>query len=114
MCIRDRLSTVVMRIISKSFEVSARKITQRYFNCIFEKNSLKGLFGQNTKKLKISKLWRDFLYLKKLALNKVAYHANNWNGSRKCGDQINISTRICKSPKHKTKGLKTKANTSLV
>ena len=35
----------------------------------FEKNSLKGLFGQNTKKLKILKLSRDFRYLQKLVLN---------------------------------------------
>ena len=39
-----------------------------YFNYVFENNSLKGLFGQNMKKLKILKLSRDFRYLQKLAL----------------------------------------------
>ena len=38
------------------------------FNCIFENNSLKALFGQNIKKLKILKLSRDSRYLQKLAL----------------------------------------------
>ena len=42
-----------------------------YFNYIFEDNSLKGLFGQNMKKLKILKLSRDFRYLQKLALNII-------------------------------------------
>ena len=39
-----------------------------YLNYVFENNSQKGLFGQNTKKLKILKLSRDFRYLQKLAL----------------------------------------------
>ena len=39
------------------------------FNCIFEYNSLKALFGQNMKKLKILKLSPDSRYLQKLALN---------------------------------------------
>ena len=39
------------------------------FNCIFENNSLKALFGQNMKKLKILKLSPDSRYLQKLALN---------------------------------------------
>ena len=39
------------------------------FNYVFENNSLKGLFGQNAKKVKISKLSRDSRYLQKLALN---------------------------------------------
>ena len=39
------------------------------FNCIFENNSLKTLFGKNMKKLKILKLSPDFRYLQKLALN---------------------------------------------
>ena len=39
-----------------------------YFNCVFENNSLKGLFGQNMKKLKISKLSQDFRYLQEVAL----------------------------------------------
>ena len=38
------------------------------FNCIFENNSLKALFGQNMKKLKILKLSSDSRYLQKLAL----------------------------------------------
>ena len=38
------------------------------FNCIFENNSLKALFGQNMKKLKILKLSPDSRYLQKLAL----------------------------------------------
>ena len=39
------------------------------FNCIFENNSLKALFGQNMKKVKILKLSPDFWYLQTLALN---------------------------------------------
>ena len=42
------------------------------FNCIVENNSLKALFGQNMKKLKILKLSPDSRYLQKLALNFVA------------------------------------------
>ena len=38
------------------------------FNCTFENNSIKALFGQNMKKLKILKLAPDFRYLQKLAL----------------------------------------------
>ena len=38
------------------------------FNCIFENNLLKALFGQNMKKLKILKLSPDSRYLQKLAL----------------------------------------------
>ena len=38
------------------------------FNCIFENNSLKALFGQNMKKLNILKLSPDSRYLQKLAL----------------------------------------------
>ena len=41
-----------------------------YFNYVFENNSLKGLFGQNKKKLKVL---QDSRYLQKLALN-------GWNG----------------------------------
>ena len=41
----------------------------RSFNCIFENNSLKSLFGQNIKKVKILKLSLDSRYLQKLALN---------------------------------------------
>ena len=41
----------------------------RIFNCIFENNSLKALFGQNMKKVKILKLSPDSRYLQKLALN---------------------------------------------
>ena len=41
------------------------------FNCIFENNSLKALFGQNMKKLKILKLSPDSRYLQKLALKNV-------------------------------------------
>ena len=40
------------------------------FNCIFENNSLKALFGQNMKKVKILKLSPDSRYLQKLTLNK--------------------------------------------
>ena len=40
------------------------------FNCIFENNSLKALFGQNMKKVKILKLSPDFRYLQQLALNE--------------------------------------------
>ena len=43
---------------------------EKNFNCIFENNSLKALFGQNIKKLKILKLSPDSRYLQKLALNK--------------------------------------------
>ena len=39
------------------------------YNYVFENISLKGLFGQNKKKLKILKLSRDSRYLQKLALN---------------------------------------------
>ena len=39
------------------------------FNCIFENNSLKALFRQNMKKVKILKLSPDSRYLQKLALN---------------------------------------------
>ena len=39
------------------------------FNCIFENNSLKALFGQNMRKVKILKLSLDSRYLQKLALN---------------------------------------------
>ena len=45
-----------------------------YFNCVFENNSLMGLFGQNMKKLKILKLSRDSRYLQKLALKFVNKH----------------------------------------
>ena len=38
------------------------------FNYVFENNWLKRFFGQNTKKLKILKLSRDFRNLQKLAL----------------------------------------------
>ena len=38
------------------------------FNCIFENNSLKALFGQNMKEVKILKLSPDSRYLQKLAL----------------------------------------------
>ena len=41
------------------------------FNCIIENNSLKALFGQNMKKVKILKLSPDFRYLLKLALNSI-------------------------------------------
>ena len=43
------------------------------FNCIFENNSLKALFGQNTKKLKILKLSPDSRYLQKLALKLKSF-----------------------------------------
>ena len=39
-----------------------------YFNYVFENNSLKGLFGENKKKLNILKLSRDARYLQKVAL----------------------------------------------
>ena len=45
-----------------------RALGNRSFNCIFENNSLKGLFRQNMKKLKILKLPPDSRYLQKLAL----------------------------------------------
>ena len=48
------------------------------FNCIFENNSLKALFGQNIKKLKILKLSPDSRYLQKLALKKL----------QKCGKKL--------------------------
>ena len=38
------------------------------FNCIFENNSLKALFAQNMKKMKILKLSLHFRYLQKQAL----------------------------------------------
>ena len=46
------------------------------FNCIFENNSLKALFGENMKKLKILKLSPDSRYLQTLALkfsNRVTF-----------------------------------------
>ena len=43
---------------------------EKNFNCIFENNSLKALFGQNIKKLKILKLSPDSRYLQKLALKE--------------------------------------------
>ena len=46
------------------------------FNCIFENNSLKALFGQNIKKLKILKLSPDSRYLQKLALKLDAMLKN--------------------------------------
>ena len=51
------------------------------FNCIFENNSLKGLFRQNMKKLKISQLAPDFRYLQKLALKtpESIRKLNNFN-----------------------------------
>ena len=42
-------------------------------NCIFENNSLKALFGQNIKKLKILKLSPDSRYLQKLALKMETF-----------------------------------------
>ena len=44
-----------------------------YFEYVFENNSLKGLFGQNTKKLKILKMSRDVRYLQKLAPKVAQY-----------------------------------------
>ena len=38
----------------------------------FENNSLKALFGQNMKELKVLKLSPDSRYLQKLALNKLS------------------------------------------
>ena len=46
------------------------------FNCIFENNSLKALFGQNIKQLKILKLSPDSRYLQKLALNSEVVHSD--------------------------------------
>ena len=43
------------------------------FNCIFENNSLKALFGQNMKKVKILKLSPDSRYLQKLALKVLKF-----------------------------------------
>ena len=43
------------------------------FNCIFENKSLKGLFRQNMKKLKISQLAPGFQYLQTLALKTIIY-----------------------------------------
>ena len=49
------------------------------FNCIFENNSLKALFGENMKKLKILKRSPDSRYLQTLSLKlrelKVYLHA---------------------------------------
>ena len=45
------------------------------FNCIFENNSLKALFGQNMKKLKILKLSPDSRYLQNLALKHATMTA---------------------------------------
>ena len=44
--------------------------------CIFENNSLKALFGQNMKKLKILTLSPNFRYLQKLALNFFKHFVN--------------------------------------
>ena len=41
------------------------------FNCFFESNSLKALFGQKMKKLKILKLSPDSRYLQELALKSI-------------------------------------------
>ena len=49
------------------------------FNCIFENNSLKALFGQNMKKVKILKLSPDFRYLQKLALKGLWEGYTNTN-----------------------------------
>ena len=49
------------------------------FDCIFENNSLKALFGQNIKKLKILKLSPDSRYLQKLALNSLLCSLHNWS-----------------------------------
>ena len=57
------------------------------FNCIFENNSLKALFGLNMKKLKILGLSPDFRYLPKLALKvfmvkinftTISFESNWW------------------------------------
>ena len=45
------------------------------FNCIFENNSLKALFGQNMKKLKILKLSPDSRYLQNLAIEHATMTA---------------------------------------
>ena len=60
------------------------------FNCIFESNSLKALFGQNIKKLKILKLSPDFRYLQKLALKMQK------------SMQKNVSTTHCSCSMQKT------------
>ena len=51
------------------------------FNCIFENNSLKALFGQNMKKVKILKLSPDSRDLQKLALNFHVQFTNKNVGS---------------------------------
>ena len=51
------------------------------FNCIFENNSLKALFGQNIKKLKILKLSPDSRYLQKLALNMSRLVGQEYDGA---------------------------------
>ena len=62
------------------------------FNCIFENNSLKALFGQNMKKLKILKLSPDSRYLQKLALKQLRPRAQG----------ITIATGMCEAERMRT------------
>ena len=76
-------------------------------NCIFENNSLKALFGQNMKKVKILKLSPDSRYLQKLALNNVLFllsfliqstpDNSNLQGNRKKVRVIGSSKKIAES-----------------
>ena len=61
-----------------------------YFNYVFENNSLKGLFGENKKKLKILKLSRDSRYLQKLALKTFREKKNQNKGWFRSGSLVNI------------------------
>lgn len=77
------------------------------FNCIFENNSLKALFGQNMKKLKILKLSPDSRYLQKLTLKTVMQKVLvfwNWASShlnqqqerwRRCANQSLSCWTVC-------------------
>ena len=59
------------------------------FNCIFENNSLKALFGQNMKRPKILKLSPDSRYLQKLALKQMEKFKDTLSEMKK-----NITVRL--------------------
>ena len=64
-----------------------------FFNCIFENNSLRALFGQNMKKVKISKLSPDSRYLQKLAL-KPAVRSGDTDQRIPCFWQLSIDHHV--------------------
>ena len=55
-----KLGTIDMRIISKSFEVSVRKVTQGYPYGRFVKNSVSGLYSEEMRSSRVRALeWRS-------------------------------------------------------